>query len=70
MEIARGLIDLGIVRGDVVTSIGVDGPNSLLLFIAASSLGVIFTVSITGQSFKQYSRSLMSCDGRVEIYKA
>ena len=30
-----------------MSSIGVDGPNSLLLFVAASSIGVIFTVSLT-----------------------
>ena len=45
MKVAKGLLHQGLRRGDIVSSIGVDGPNSLLLFIAASSFGIIFTVS-------------------------
>ena len=44
MKVAKGLLQQGLRRGDVVTSIGVDGPNSFLLFVAASSVGIIFTV--------------------------
>lgn len=45
MELAKGLISLGIKRGDAVLSVGVDGPNSMILFIATSSIGAIFSVS-------------------------
>lgn len=45
-ESARGLIALGIEKGDTVLSIGVDGPDSAILFVAASIIGAIYTVSI------------------------
>ena len=44
MKVAKGLLQQGLRRVDVVTSIGVDGPNSFLLFVAATSVGIIFTV--------------------------
>lgn len=42
--LAKGLLSLGLKEGDVVLSLGSSCPDSLLLFVAGSLIGVIFFV--------------------------
>jgi len=45
MQISKGLLALGIKRGDTMACFGTEGSDGLALFMAASSIGVIFNVS-------------------------
>lgn len=42
MLYARGLLALGFQKGDLLCSVGSEGPEATLLFIACSSIGVKF----------------------------
>jgi len=45
MILAKGLIAVGIQQGDNVFSLGAQGSEALCLFVAATSLGAISSVS-------------------------
>ena len=46
MLYAKGLLALGLRKGDNVCVFGCQGSDGLLMFIATSSLGITFCVSI------------------------
>jgi len=44
MDLARGLLDIGLKRGDSFCSFGSQGSDSVLLLIACLSIGLKYTV--------------------------
>lgn len=45
MEVAKGLLALGLKRGDTLCCIGSVGSDPVIMFYACSSLGIKFMVS-------------------------
>lgn len=45
MGIAKGLIALGVKKGDNVVCLGTQGADGMVMFIATSSMGAVFAVS-------------------------
>jgi len=48
MKFAKGLLALGLKKGDNVCTFGCQGSDGVVMFVACSSLGITFCVSLYG----------------------